>query len=152
MSEEIGESEKGSQKEDAEYASALKAIESSSSSSVVTNPRLPDNPIVLVNDAFCQLTGYAREEIIGRNCRFLQGSETQKEAVTLLREAVRRGEAGATTLRNYGKDGRSFLNCVQIVPIRSSDGELLFFVGSQFEVTPLESLSPMAPGGALLDA
>ena len=132
--------------EDAELASARAAVQSSSSSMIVTDPRRPDNPIVLVNDAFCRLTGYAEAEILGRNCRVLQGADTHPEAVKTLREAIQAGRPGIATLMNYGKDGRSFLNCVQVRPIRDDAGELIFFVGSQFEVTPLETIFPVCAG------
>ena len=130
----------------AQHASAKVAIDASSSSMIVTDPRRPDNPIVLVNEAFCRLTGYAEAEILGRNCRFLQGPETHPQAVKALREAIAAGRSGVATLTNYGKDGQPFLNCVQVLPIRDEAGELVFFVGSQFEVKPLETMFAVAAG------
>src|SRR5579883_1572289 len=80
--------------EPAPLASARAAVESSTSSIIVTDPRQPDNPIVLVNEAFCRLTGYRQEEILGRNCRFLQGPDTHPEAIKALREAIAAGRPG----------------------------------------------------------
>jgi PAS domain S-box-containing protein len=120
------------------------AVESSRSAMVVTDPRQPDNPLVSFNDAFCQLTGYAKDELLGRNCRFLQGPDTHPEAVSALRYAVGAGTSGIATLMNYRKDGSAFLSCVQILPVRDEDGRIIFFVGSQFEVTPLETVFPMS--------
>ncbi len=130
--------------EAAALASVRAALASSSSSMIVTDPRRPDNPIVLVNDAFCRLTGYAEAEILGRNCRFLQGPNTHPQAIRALREAIKAQRPGAATLVNYAKDGRPFLNCVQVLPIRDDTGELLYFVGSQLEVTPLEAIFPVS--------
>jgi len=130
----------------AALAAAKAAVEGSDSAMIVTDPRLPDNPIVLANESFCRLTGYSEAEILGRNCRFLQGSETHPQAVEALRAAVSAGRPGVTTLTNYRKDGRPFLNCVQILPIRDEGGELILFIGSQFEVTPLETIFPISAG------
>lgn len=137
---------------DAELAFARTAIEASTSALIVTNPRLADNPIVLVNDAFCALTGYAREEIIGRNCRFLQGPETHPGAIARLRDAIAARQPVQVGLLNYRKDGSSFLNLVQIQPILGNGGDVVFFVGTQLEAPRLESILPTAaswtfPGG-----
>ena len=131
-------------RESPQLISAKIAVESSASSMIVTDPRLPDNPIVFANDAFCRLTGYSKAEILGRNCRFLQGPDTHPEAVKALRDAIEAVRPGIATLINYGRDGRPFLNCVQLLPIRNEAGEPIFFVGSQYEVTPLETIFPMS--------
>jgi len=138
-------------RESPQLMSAKIAVESSASSMIVTDPRLPDNPIVSANDAFCRLTGYSKAEILGRNCRFLQGPDTHASAVKALSEAIEAGRPGIATLINYGRDGRPFLNCVQILPIRNEAGEPIFFVGSQFEVTPLETIFPMSDGWSFED-
>ncbi len=137
--------------ESPQLMSAKIAVESSASSMIVTDPRLPDNPIVSANDAFCRLTGYSRVEILGRNCRFLQGPDTHPGAVKSLRDAIEAGRPGIATLVNYGKDGHPFLNCVQVLPIRNEAGEPILFVGSQFEVTPLETIFPMSAGWTFKD-
>ena len=102
---------------------------------VITDPRLPDNPIVYVNDAFVKLTGYAREEIIGRNCRFLQGPETDPEDVVRIRDAIERRVTIEIDLKNRRKDGTAFWNKVLVSPVFDPDGELTYFFASQYDVT-----------------
>ncbi len=77
---------------------------------VITDPTLPDHPIVDINPAFARLTGYARDEVIGRNCRFLQGPDTDPAAVKRLREAITHGRDTVETLLNYRRDGTPFWN------------------------------------------
>jgi PAS domain S-box-containing protein len=102
---------------------------------IVTNPRLPDNPVVAANDAFLKLTGYSREEVLGRNCRFLAGGETEQQGSAVLGRAVVERRAVLTELLNYRRDGSSFRNAVMIAPIFDAAGELLYFIGSQMDVT-----------------
>jgi len=102
---------------------------------VVSNPRLPDNPIVFANASFCRLTGYAREEIVGRNCRFLQGPETDPAAVARIRDAVRRGQGVELDIRNHRKGGEPFWNRLLIAPVHAADGSVAYFVASQVDVT-----------------
>jgi PAS domain S-box-containing protein len=102
---------------------------------VITDPRLPDNPIVYVNDAFVRLTGYAREEIIGRNCRFLQGPETSLKDVARVRDAIERRVTIEIDLKNRRKDGTVFWNRLLVSPVFASDGELTYFFASQYDVT-----------------
>ncbi|CAA9273583.1 MAG: diguanylate cyclase/phosphodiesterase (GGDEF & EAL domains) with PAS/PAC sensor(s) [uncultured Acetobacteraceae bacterium] len=102
---------------------------------VVTDPRQADNPIVFANDAFSQLTGYPAEQVLGRNCRFMQGPKTDSETITSVRRAV--GEGGRVTVEmlNYRRDGTPFWNALHVSPVFGSDGEPLYFFGSQFDVT-----------------
>jgi PAS domain S-box-containing protein len=100
----------------------------------ITDPSLPDNPMIYVNDAYERLTGYSREEVIGRNCRLLQGPETREEPVAEMASAVDAGEPVTAELRNYRKDGSMFWNRVDIAPILE-DGEVAYFVGFQTDVT-----------------
>ncbi|KQP60668.1 MULTISPECIES: PAS domain-containing protein [unclassified Methylobacterium] len=102
---------------------------------VITNPRLPDNPIVFVNEAFCRLTGYDREEILGRNCRFLQGGETDPDDVARLREALAVPRAVEMDIRNYRKDGTPFWNRLLLAPVTDAAGALAYFFASQLDVT-----------------
>lgn len=102
---------------------------------VITDPRLPDNPIVFVNAAFQTLTGYDRSEIIGRNCRFLQGPETAASTVAAIREAVEAGHDLQIDILNYRKDGTPFWNALYLSPVRGADGEIQFFFASQLDVT-----------------
>ena len=101
---------------------------------MLTNPRLPDNPLVAVNRAFCVLTGYAAPEIVGRNCRFLAGTATEPWQTERVREAIRSLRPTLTELLNYRKDGTPFRNALLIAPIFDEDGEVAWFLGSQVEV------------------
>lgn len=102
---------------------------------VVTDPAQADNPIVFCNVAFQQLTGYARSEIIGRNCRFLQGPDTDKGSVQKVREAINAGHDIDVDLLNYRKDGSTFWNALYMSPVRDKDGVVRFFFASQLDVT-----------------
>lgn len=102
--------------------------------SVVSNPRLPDNPIIACNQAFMDLTGYGEEEILGRNCRFLAGPGTEPWLTEAIREGVRERKAVMVEILNYKKDGTPFRNAVVVAPIFDDEGELDFFHGSQVEL------------------
>ncbi len=102
---------------------------------LITDPRQADNPIVFVNDAFLRMSGYDRDEVIGHNCRFLQGPDTNPAAVEAIRSAVRAGQEVAIDLLNYRKDGTPFWNALFISPVTNESGHLLFFFASQLDVT-----------------
>jgi two-component system CheB/CheR fusion protein len=102
---------------------------------LVTNPRRPDSPVVFVNDAFCRLTGYARAEILGRNCRFLQGKDTDQATVSRLRDAVRAEAQVELDIRNHRKNGEGFWNRLHIVPVHDARGELVYYFASQIDIT-----------------
>ncbi|MBL6453949.1 PAS domain S-box protein [Belnapia sp. T6] len=102
---------------------------------IVTNPRLPDNPIAFANDAFCRLTGYRREEVLGRNCRFLQGGGTDPEAIRRISAAVAAVEPIEIEIRNYRRDGSHFWNRLLLAPVRDAAGGLAYFFASQLDVT-----------------
>ncbi len=102
---------------------------------VICNPRLPDNPIVECNEAFVQLTGYAREEIIGRNCRFLGGEGSDPAVKQLIRDGIIRQQPVMVEILNYRKDGTPFRNAVMIAPIFDAEGKLDYFIGSQMDVS-----------------
>jgi two-component system sporulation sensor kinase C len=101
----------------------------------VVNAALPDLPITYVNPAFEAMTGYDLAEVIGNNCRFLQGNERDQPALTLVREAIRDQREATTILKNFKKDGTPFWNELSLSPIRSREGELTHFVGIQTDVT-----------------
>ncbi|MBA3526539.1 MAG: LuxR C-terminal-related transcriptional regulator [Pseudomonadota bacterium] len=103
---------------------------------VVTNPRKPDNPIEAVNSAFCALTGYGAHEIIGRNCRFLSGPETEPWMTAELRLAVAERRSALVEILNYRRDGTAFRNGVMITPLFGPEGELTWFLGSQVDLGP----------------
>ena len=107
----------------------------SSVAMVITNPNIRDNPIVYVNDAFCRLTGYERGAVVGRNCRFLQGPETDAKAVDRLRRGIEGERDVAVDVLNYRADGASFVNRLVITPIRDDDGRLAYFLGIQKRLT-----------------
>jgi PAS domain S-box-containing protein len=109
-------------------------IAASHVAAVVSDPRAADNPIIACNDAFMMLTGYSREEIIGRNCRFLRGEKTEPEQAAMLREAIAARRPTMVELINYRKDGTPFRNAVMIAPLFGEDGELAYFLGSQMAV------------------
>ncbi len=112
------------------------AVRSTRVSMVISNPLLPDNPIVFANDAFCQLTGYTPDEVLGRNCRFLQGDATSPAVIARIREAISCGEPIETDLCNYRRDGTPFWNHMTMSPVRDAAGRIIFFVASQTDVTP----------------
>lgn len=112
----------------------IASIQLSPIASLVTDFRQEDNPIVGVNEAFCNLTGYTTDEVIGRNCRLLGGPGTEMEAKRILREAIAAGQPALTELTNYKKDGAAFCNAVMIAPIRGASGEITHFLGSQMAI------------------
>lgn len=103
---------------------------------VVADPNLPDTPIVYVNRAFELTTGYSYRYVVGRNCRFLQGPDTDPDAVKNIAIALSRGEGVRQKLLNYRADGSSFINDLVITPIHDADGKLAYFVGVQRELQP----------------
>lgn len=121
-------------KSDLPKSSVMALIENSPIASVVSNPRLPDNPIVAVNDSFIQLTGYGRDFIVGRNCRFLSGEATEPWLTEEIRRGVRQQKSVLVEILNYKKDGTPFQNAVLVAPLFDEEGELEYFLGSQVEI------------------
>jgi PAS domain S-box-containing protein len=101
----------------------------------ISDPSKPDNPMVYVNEQFEAITGYDEQEVIGRNCRLLQGPDTDEEPVRTMREAVEAEVPTMVELRNYRKDGEPFRNRVKIIPVRNDAGETTHFLGLQRDVT-----------------
>ncbi len=101
----------------------------------ISDPRQPDNPIVWVNPAFTETTGYALDDVLGHNCRFLQGPETDTAVVDDIRFAIAQGLPVTTTLLNYRRDGSMFWNELSISPVRDERGDVTHFVGVQADVT-----------------
>jgi PAS domain S-box-containing protein len=110
---------------------------------VVSDPRQPDNPIVLANRAFLELTGYSANEVIGRNCRFLQGEGTSSEAISEIRDAMREERDIEVEILNYRKDGSAFWNQLNLSPVHDDDGKLLYVFGSQIDVTELRKVQSL---------
>ncbi|SFJ42900.1 PAS domain S-box protein [Planctomicrobium piriforme] len=112
-----------------------RAIGATTQGILITDPTLDDNPIIYASPGFTRLTGYSADEAFGRNCRFLQGADTDPKSVNRLRKAVRAGEACHVEMVNYKKDGKSFWNELTITPLRDAEGQLTHFVGVQTDVT-----------------
>ncbi|HEX2560607.1 PAS domain-containing protein, partial [Phenylobacterium sp.] len=102
---------------------------------VIADAKRFDQPIVFANAAFLALTGYAEPEVVGRNCRFLQGPETDAGTVEEIRRALASGAAASVEILNYRKDGSRFWNALQVSPVRDATGEVAFFLGSQRDIT-----------------
>ena len=103
------------------------------SGAVITDASKPDNPIVFMNDGFAHITGYTREEVLGKNCRFLQGEKTDSLSVQTMRQSIKEARPFQHTLLNYRKDGTPFWNKVDIKPVWIND--TLYFIGLQYDVT-----------------
>lgn len=114
--------------------SLVEMIANSPVATVISNPRLPDNPIIECNPAFVALTGFSREEIVGHNCRFLSGPDTEPWLTETLRTAIRQQRPALVEILNYKKNGTPFRNAVLVAPIFDEDGVLEYFLGSQVEV------------------
>ena len=111
------------------------AIEKTRMPMILTDPRQPDDPIVFVNRAFQDLSGYGADELLGRNCRFLQGPGTNPRDVQSIRDALRGKRDIAIDLLNYRKDGSTFVNELYISPVLDADGRVLYHFGTQVDVT-----------------
>ena len=122
-------------------------VERIQSNFVIADPTLPDCPIVFASDSFIELSGYRREEILGRNCRFLQGKATDRETVERLKEAIKEGREITVRLLNYKKNGMPFWNMLTVAPIRDASGAPRFLVGVQVDVTEESTVEDSAPIG-----
>ncbi|HAK90814.1 response regulator [Massilia timonae] len=111
------------------------AVEMTRMPMLITDPRQEDNPIVFANGAFVDLTGYPIEQILGRNCRFLQGPDTDRATVAELHRAVEEQRAVAVDIVNYKADGTPFWNALFFGPIFDQEGKLLYFFASQMDIT-----------------
>jgi len=111
------------------------AVETTRMPMIVTDPHTPDNQIIFANRAFLAMTGYRPEDIVGTNCRFLQGPGTDPETVTAIRNAIASRSEIATEILNYRKNGSSFWNALFISPVYDQNGDLLYFFGSQLDVS-----------------
>ncbi|WP_343613907.1 PAS domain-containing protein [Novosphingobium sp.] len=110
-------------------------IDHSAVAAIICDARDPDMPIISCNSAFIALTGYPREEVVGRNCRFLRGPDTDPAVSRQLREAIRAGQPMMVEILNYRKDGTPFRNAVMVAPIFDAEGRVEYFLGSQVDVT-----------------
>ncbi len=111
------------------------AMAHSPASMALSDPNLPDCPIIAVNQSFLDLCGYPASELIGRNCRFLQGPRTDPTSRTRIRSSLEAGRGCIEWIVNYKRDGTMFWNLLFISPIRDEDGRLLYFFGNQIDIT-----------------
>jgi PAS domain S-box-containing protein len=126
---------------DADGDSLLSSIAVSPIAAVISDPRLPLNPIVAVNDAFCALTGYPVDEILGRNCKFLAGPATEPWLTERIAAGIRERRPVLVEILNYKYDRTPFRNAVLVAPVFDADGELEYFLGSQVEL-PDQAIGP----------
>jgi len=127
----------------------LLTAEERAKSVVISDPSRPDMPIIFVSDEFETQTGYPPEEVLGRNCRFLQGPETDPKAIQAIREALDAGTEITVDLVNYRKDGTAFWNRLRIRPLFDEKGNIQYFVGAQNPI-PAEDARP-DPIDAVID-
>jgi len=111
------------------------AVESTRNGIVITDPNRPDNPIIYCNPAFAELSGFRIDQIIGRNCRFLQRDDREQPEIAEIRKAIDAAKPITTTLRNYRKNGQVFWNELTVSPVFDSTGKLINFVGIQNDVS-----------------
>ena len=114
----------------------IDALTTGSRSFVLCDPKLPDNPIVYASSGFYTLTGYGPSQVLGRNCRFLQGPLTDPEAIAQIRNNIIKGTDTSVLLVNYRADGTTFWNRFFVAPLRDLSGSIVSFVGVQEEVSP----------------
>ena len=125
------------QRKKAEEERALRdrSINSATNGILIADARQPDMPTVYCNAAFEKITGYGAEEVLGRNCRFLQGTDHQQPGLDAIRQAVQEGTEAKAELRNYRKDGSPFWNELYIAPVKDQQGKLTHFIGIQTDIT-----------------
>jgi len=112
-----------------------KILDSCVNGVTLADPDLDDMPIVYVNKAFEEITGYSQGEVVGRNCRFLQGNDRDQEACAQIREALANAQPIEVTLRNYRKSGELFYNHLALTPLFDRDGKVIYYLGIQYDVT-----------------
>ena len=122
-------------KETEQLALMGQALNASTDGIVITDARLPDNPLIMANPAFERITGYSIAESMGRNCRFLQKDDHDQPALNAIRAAIRKHQSCRAVLRNYRKDGRPFWNELHIAPVRNAQGETTHYIGIQSDIT-----------------
>ena len=113
----------------------LQALGQTRMAMCVTDPRRDDNPIVFANPSFYAMTGFEERDIVGQNCRMLQGPGTDPSHVSKMRDLIRTEKTGVVELLNYRKDGSTFWNAVHIGPIYNEEGQLVYFYGTQWDVS-----------------
>jgi len=122
----------------------VRAVDEAPVGITLSDPSLPDNPITYLNEAYEKLTGYSPDQVLGRNCRFLQGPETEEEPVAQMRTAIDEDEPVSVELLNYREDGTPFWNQVTIAPIYDDQGEVSHYVGFQNDITERKEAEALA--------
>lgn len=117
-----------------------RAIQAVSQGILITDPRQPDNPIVYASDGFSRITGYTADEVIGKNCRFLQGAETDPETIAKLRRAISSAAPCRVEILNYRKDGGRFWNALSVNPVFQDQAEPTYYVGVLSDITEHKSI------------
>lgn len=131
----IGQDVTASRHQQARLRTLERSVEASINGVIIADATQPDQPIIYANSAFSQMTGYSQDEVIGHNCRFLQGKDTDSKVVARIREHMEAQRDIHVTLRNYRKDGTPFWNDLYISPVRDNDGQVAHFVGVQHDIT-----------------
>mmetsp|Transcript_52479 Transcript_52479/g.147315 ORF Transcript_52479/g.147315 Transcript_52479/m.147315 type:complete len:491 (+) Transcript_52479:100-1572(+) len=127
---------------DQEDFNLVRSIQQSQHSFIITDPSLQDNPIVFASDDFLNLTGYSREDVLGRNCRFLQGTETSQAKVDEIRKGLANGDDISVTMVNYTADGTPFWNKLFIAALRDAQSNIVNFIGVVVKVASPEPEDP----------
>jgi len=127
---------------DKQDSNLVQSLRNSQKCFIVTDPSLPDNPIVYASDSFTELTGFAKDDILGRNCRFLQGPETDESKISKVRGAIKMGEDVSVTLINYKADGTPFWNNLFVASLRDAENNVVNYIGVLIEVQGPEPSDP----------
>ncbi|MFK7824826.1 MAG: PAS domain-containing protein [Oligoflexales bacterium] len=123
-----------------EHSVIIAAIEAHDSGITIVDYNVPDMPLIFVNEGFCSFTGYSREEIIGKNCRFLQGPLTDQDTVQKIKKALEQGKKFCGELLNYRKDGTTFWNNLRLSLVNNSHGVISHFVGIQTDISDVKKI------------
>ncbi|MBI1272884.1 MAG: response regulator [Alphaproteobacteria bacterium] len=115
------------------------AIDATAGGVIITDPNQPDNPIIFVNQGFTQIAGYTSDEVVGKNCRMLQGSHTDSLSARTISHAVKHRKPVSTEILNYRKDGTPFWNALSISPVFNEYGGLVNFIGMQTDITDIKN-------------
>lgn len=137
---QLEESNKILKRDQTELRMLERAIKAASQGIIITDPNRSDNPIIYVSPGFENLTGYSSDEVLGRNCRFLQGKDTNPETTAIIRKALQSANTCDVELLNYRKDGKAFWNHLTISPVTDNFGRLTHFIGVQTDVTQQHNL------------
>ena len=122
----------------------IRAVDEAPIGITISDPSLPDNPLIYLNSAYEEMTGYSEEFVLGRNCRLLQGPDTEEEPIREMSEAVAKAEPVSVELLNYRENGTPFWNRVTIAPLTNDDGEVTHYVGFQEDVTDRKEAEAIA--------